>query len=94
VPSLSVPSFGGKYENWATFANIFSVTLVSCTDVLSTEKFDDLLLALKGRALCLDEELPIMTKAYSLGPAFGQVRKQVAYCGYLRQTLTRRSVNH
>jgi hypothetical protein len=27
VPSISVPSFGGKYENWATFANIFNVLL-------------------------------------------------------------------
>jgi hypothetical protein len=27
VPSIPVPSLGGKYENWATFANIFSVLL-------------------------------------------------------------------
>jgi hypothetical protein len=66
LPSISLPTFEGKYENWATFENIFKVMVDSQTDITSIEKFSYLLLALKGQAFQLVQGLPITTDNYSI----------------------------
>jgi diphosphomevalonate decarboxylase len=66
LPSISLPTFEGKYENCATFEDVFNVVVDSRTDITSIEKFNYLLLPLKGQAFQLVEGLPITTDNYSI----------------------------
>jgi hypothetical protein len=40
LPSIPLPTFDGKYENWAKFENIFKVMVNNHTDVTCTEKYN------------------------------------------------------
>jgi len=40
LPSISFPTFDGKYENWAVFENISKVMVDSHTDVTSNERYN------------------------------------------------------
>jgi hypothetical protein len=40
LPSIHLPMFDGKYENWAIFENIFKVVIDNHTDIMCIEKYN------------------------------------------------------
>ena len=64
LPALKIPSFGGSYETWNPFWDIFNSLVHSRTDIANVVKFSTLRASLTDNAFKAIEGLPVSNDNY------------------------------
>lgn len=66
LPDIKLPVFGGNYEDWMNFHDLFVSLVHSSTNLSTIQKFYYLRSSLAGEALKLIQTIPISNEQYSV----------------------------
>ncbi|XP_054259720.1 uncharacterized protein LOC128984426 [Macrosteles quadrilineatus] len=65
LPTIKLPTFGGKYEEWTSFQEIFHSLVHDNTSLTDTQKFHYLKTSLHGPAISVIESLEVTSVNYT-----------------------------